>query len=145
MIQDIWVRMMKTRRAALIVFYNEDKRILLQDRKGISKLGEEWGYFGGGIEEGETPEQALIREVKEELDLDIEDYKFIGVFANQVDKSKIIERHAFIAPLKDNLERFNQIEGDNMKMFTIEEAMKLKLVKGDDMILKKLKKMWNQH
>jgi len=64
---------MGIRRVALIVFYDDEKRILLQYRKGInSKFCEEWGYFGGGIENGETPEQAVIRETKEELDFDLE-------------------------------------------------------------------------
>ena len=30
-----------------IVFYNEDKKILFQDRRDRSKYGEEWGFFGG--------------------------------------------------------------------------------------------------
>jgi 8-oxo-dGTP diphosphatase len=58
---------MKTRNVALIIFYDKDKRILLQDRRGISKLGAEWGFFGGEIENDETPEQAVVRETKEEL------------------------------------------------------------------------------
>lgn len=49
---------MKTRNVALIIFYDENKRILLQDRLNISKYGEEWGFFGGEIKEGETPEEA---------------------------------------------------------------------------------------
>jgi len=134
--------MTKKRRVAIIIFYDKDKRILLQDRKGISKRGEEWGYFGGGIEEGETPEQALVREIKEELDFDLKDYEFIGVFTNQPDDYKIIERHTFIAPLGDNLKKFRQIEGENMKLFTLEEARKAKSIKGDDLVLDKLEEMW---
>ncbi|MBD3313182.1 NUDIX domain-containing protein [Candidatus Woesearchaeota archaeon] len=117
--------------------------MLLQDRKGISKRGEEWGYFGGGIEQGETPEQALVREINEELDFDLKDYEFIGVFSNQPDDYRIIERHTFIAPLGDNLKRFRQIEGENMKLFTLEEARKAKSVKGDDLVLDKLEEMWS--
>lgn len=54
------------RRVAVIIFYDEKKRILLQDRREISKRGEEWGFFGGGIEKDETPEEALVREIKED-------------------------------------------------------------------------------
>ena len=43
------------RRVAVIIFYDEKKRILLQDRRGISKFGEEWAIFGGSAEEDETP------------------------------------------------------------------------------------------
>ena len=49
---------MAGRKVALIVFYDKENKILLQDRRKISKRGEEWGFFGGGIEEGETPKQA---------------------------------------------------------------------------------------
>ncbi|MBF0351754.1 MAG: NUDIX domain-containing protein [SAR324 cluster bacterium] len=36
-----------------------------------------WGLFGGKIEPGETPDNALIREIQEELCLILKDYKFL--------------------------------------------------------------------
>jgi 8-oxo-dGTP diphosphatase len=52
------------RAAALII--KEDK-ILLMHRK---KEGREyWVFPGGSVEEGETPEEAVIREIMEELSL----------------------------------------------------------------------------
>ena len=38
------------RNVAVVIFYDGDGKILLQDRKSISSSGEEWGLFGGGIE-----------------------------------------------------------------------------------------------
>ncbi len=131
---------MKERKVSLIFFYDEKKRILLQDRKFISKHGEEWGFFGGGIKEGETPAEAIVREVKEELDFDLKEFTQITYFKNIAeDLGRVFHTHIFFAPLKDNLKEFKQQEGKNMNLFTIKEAMKLKILKCDDKLLKIVK------
>jgi 8-oxo-dGTP diphosphatase len=122
---------MKIRKVALIVFYDEDKRILLQDRRGISKFGEEWGFFGGEMEEGETPEQAIIREMKEELNFDLKEYEYFGKYSYKI-KNLFVKGTVFISPLKNNLSNFEQKEGKNMKLFSLEEAEKLKMVCEED-------------
>ncbi|HIH17265.1 MAG: 7,8-dihydro-8-oxoguanine triphosphatase [archaeon GW2011_AR6] len=56
------------RDVAVIILYDNKKRILLQHRgKNSPRLPGYWAFFGGGIEKGETPEQAVRRECKEEL------------------------------------------------------------------------------
>ena len=60
------------RNVSIILFYDDYGNILLQDRKDIRKHNEEYGFFGGKIEENETPEEALKREIKEELGIDLE-------------------------------------------------------------------------
>lgn len=48
------------------------------------KNGEEYFVFpGGGVEEGELPEEALEREIKEELTLDVKNYKKIFEIENR--------------------------------------------------------------
>ena len=47
-------------------------RVLLARRDGTSDLAGLWEFPGGKLEPGETPEQALVRELQEELDITVE-------------------------------------------------------------------------
>ena len=48
-----------------------DGRVLLQKRPEGKPMAGLWEFPGGKVHEGETPEMALVRELKEELDVDI--------------------------------------------------------------------------
>ena len=56
-----------------LIFNAEDKLFLMKSHKWRDK----WVVPGGHIELGETIEESLIREVKEETNLDIFDIEFI--------------------------------------------------------------------
>ena len=62
--------------AALIVL--DDGRYLMQGRDDIPGIFYPgyWGLFGGAIEPGETAEDALIREVHEELAFDVREMRY---------------------------------------------------------------------
>ena len=47
-------------------------KILVALRKPGTSIGESWEFPGGKLEEGESPPQGLVREYKEEFNLDIE-------------------------------------------------------------------------
>ena len=59
--------------AAAAVIVIDDGRYLLQlrDNKEGIFFPDHWGLFGGGVEEGEQPVDALRRELKEELGLEV--------------------------------------------------------------------------
>ena len=49
-----------------------DGRVLLARRPNGKELAGLWEFPGGKLVEGETPEGALVRELKEELGIDVE-------------------------------------------------------------------------
>lgn len=59
----------------------ENEKLLTIFRRKIKKDGSIKEYYvipGGGLEEGETLEENVIRELKEEFNVDIEIIKFMG-------------------------------------------------------------------
>ena len=54
-----------------IALINDEDEILLSKRPKKRHLAGFWEFPGGKVEIGETPEKALVREVKEELNIDI--------------------------------------------------------------------------
>ena len=59
-----------TRVTAAILGHNG--RILIAQRKSPENLAGKWEFPGGKIENHETPQQCLLREMKEEFDIDVE-------------------------------------------------------------------------
>ncbi len=53
------------------VLIDQDRRILMAQRPAGKQMAGLWEYPGGKVENGETPEEALIRELKEELSIDV--------------------------------------------------------------------------
>ena len=53
--------------AAIII----EKGKVFATQRGYGEFKDGWEFPGGKIEEGETPQEALVREIREELDTDI--------------------------------------------------------------------------
>lgn len=64
---------MKTTFVAAVALVDEDGRVLLASRPKGKHLEGTYEFPGGKVESGETPEAALIRELKEELDIDVKE------------------------------------------------------------------------
>ena len=61
---------MKTILVVAVVLIDRDGRVLLSQRPSGKSMAGLWEFPGGKVENGEVPEEALIRELKEELGID---------------------------------------------------------------------------
>jgi len=66
------------RDVSLLILINADNKVLLQHRAdNLERYPGYWGFFGGGIEEGETPEEGLVREMFEESGYKVNNQKLL--------------------------------------------------------------------
>lgn len=72
-ILQIWRSKMKKIEVAAAIICDDinKKQKIFATQRGYGKFQGQWEFPGGKIEKGETPVQALIREIKEELDTEI--------------------------------------------------------------------------
>ena len=69
---------MAVRDVSVLILYTSSGHILLQHRTDDAfRLSGYWAFFGGGIEQGENPTEALKREIREELSYQVQDPKFL--------------------------------------------------------------------
>ena len=84
----------------------------------------------GHIENGETPEQCIVREMKEEMDLNLEEFQLLSVmeFIDRVE-------YTFWKRADLDIEKIDLQEGQRLKWFTEFEAKNTKLAYGFNEII----------
>ena len=112
--------------AGLII---RDGRVLICQRSATSEFPLKWEFPGGKVETGEAPSEALQRELREELAIDVEESKEISRHVHHYKKMPPVELRFYqvtryrgevknlifqqvIWAQLQNLEQFDFLEGD---------------------------------
>ena len=112
--------------AGLIV--TEDGRYIMQLRDAIPDIfyPDHWGCFGGAVDEGENPVQALRRELLEELDFEVVNAKEFIRFdfdLTKLGQKKVYRIYYEIPVPAESYARFNLREGAQIKAFSGTEIL----------------------
>jgi 8-oxo-dGTP diphosphatase len=99
---------------ALLFDRNNKLLIYLRDDKPDIPFPNYWDLFGGHVEEGETPEIALVRELKEELDIDVTDYRFYKAFESP-EEAKPNTKFVYLVHIQQAAEELTLHEGQYLK------------------------------
>lgn len=139
----LWVRFNQKRKTvnminvvAALIWDNE--RFLICQRPKNKARGLLWEFVGGKVENGETKEQALIRECKEELNIDVSVGEvFTEVIHEYPDISICLT--VFNATIKSG--KIQKLEHNDIKWITPREIKNYPFCPADKKILEKIKSL----
>lgn len=118
---------------AAIITHNDQ---IFATQRGYGEFKDGWEFPGGKMEPGETPQQALMREIREELDTEIE----VGSLVETVEydyPNFHLTMHCFLCTI-----RFGELvlkEHEAAKWLTREELDSVDWLSADVKVVEKLK------
>ena len=115
-----------------IIFLNGRNEILLLLRDDFPHLKYPgcWDIPGGGVEEGETPEQTIAREMQEEMGLDIAPFSLFTVTEFD-DRTE----YTYWKRVDFEVEQINLMEGQRIAWFSLDEAKNMEVAFGGNVII----------
>lgn len=122
----------RAKKGCSIIFVNDENEVLLllrDDDPGIP-YPNMWDLPGGGVEADETPEEAIIREIKEEMNIDLEDVALYSVeaFPDRME-------YTYYKRMNVDVSEVPLTEGQRLEWFSQEEIIHLRLAFGFKKIL----------
>ena len=116
------------KKIAAIILENDKEEFLLalRDNKPGIPFPLHWDLIGGHVDEGETPEEALVREVKEELDIDLKKYAFYRKYECLTGDAYENIKYIYAGKINLPIEEITLLEGERAQFFSKEEIPHLK-------------------
>lgn len=119
--------------AAAIIVDSEGR--IFSTQRGYGEWKDWWEFPGGKIEAGETPEQALHREIREELDTEIEVDKLIRIIEYDYPTFHL-RMHCFRCRLSG--ERVSLLEHEAAQWLAPPDLLSVRWLPADEEIINEL-------
>ncbi len=120
------------RQGSSIIFVNDHNQVLLFLRDNIPEIPfpNMWDVPGGHVEKGETPGHCIVREMKEEMDIDLSNFHKFSVY-------NFPDRTEYVYWKKANIDiaTINLMEGQMLKWFSKKDVDNTELACGFNEIL----------
>lgn len=113
----------------------DNGKVLITQRKGNSLRGFLWEFPGGKVEEWEEPRQALRRELKEELDVDVEVGRIFEVVFHSYKEYPILLLAYHCEITKGSLKPLGCLD---FRWVSIQELERWRMAEADEQIKKLL-------
>ncbi|WP_434927439.1 8-oxo-dGTP diphosphatase MutT [Shewanella sp. HL-SH8] len=127
--------MQKRIHVAVGVIINQDNHILLAKRHGHLHQGGKWEFPGGKVEVSETVTEALIRELKEEVNLDVTtSIPFMDIIHDYPDKHVRLDIHL----VTDFSNQAKGLEGQQIQWVPINQLQQFDFPEANQAIVDKI-------
>ena len=122
---------------AIIIRTNPEtnKKEIFATQRGYGDWKGWWEIPGGKIEEGETPEQCIVREIREELATEVKAEKIIGVVDYDYPTFHLT-MHCILCTIVSG--ELKLLEHENAKWLSLETLRSVKWLPADELILEKI-------
>jgi len=123
---------MMKHRGSSIIFVNDKRQVLLFLRDNVPDIPypNTWDVPGGHVEDSELPEQCIIREMREEMGIELKGFKFFSA----IEFDDRIE-YTFWKSENIDVERIRLTEGQCLRWFTPDEVNNTVLAYGFNRIM----------
>lgn len=108
---------MRKRLAASIILYNRDGNFLLQFKDN------KWDLFGSIVKDGESPDQAIVREVRDAIGFELKSFNLFNSY-NWPSFNMFVYRGLIDIPIS----KIKFKEGQNVNFFSASTVLNLSLV-----------------
>ena len=125
-------RCMMKRKGSSIIFVNDKQQVLLflRDNKPDIPYPDTWDVPGGHVDEGETPEQCIVREMREEMGISLKNFQLFSAieFDDRVE-------YTFWKSENLDIDKIRLTEGQCLRWFTQDEVYETVLAYGFNRIM----------